>query len=471
MTSRAARLGCALVVAVALVVGAGATAPSASAQSVHQIAGSELAADDVSMRIDLRSNGSAAWTIEYRVRLDDENTTEAFRSLQEDIRANESQYAAEFGQRMASTATTAEDATGREMSVRNVSVSATRQQLPQDYGVVTYSFVWTNFAVVEDGTIRAGDALAGLFLDSETSLQFTWPEGYTIETVQPQPDDTRRDSRIAVWSGPLDFGPNEPTLVVTEQATGAGDATTTPAGSESDDGNSLLFGAVAFVALALGAGGWVVYRRRSVPDRHGGVGGAERAPPNAAATTNPDNDSSATEAGDTGGDTAAGATKTAAAAGAGTTTEAETVDAEDTEQASTDGTAAAKASDTETTTGADASEGSADDADVYVESESTPGESVDEADALDDTGGGDTAADAMPWEDELLSNEERVLAFIEHEGGRVKQQEVAQTLDWTDAKTSQVVRKMRDEDELDGFRLGRENVLVLPGEDLGPDSE
>ncbi|MDQ2055183.1 hypothetical protein [Halobellus sp. H-GB7] len=469
MTTRAARLGCALIVAVALVVGAGATAPSASAQSVNQIAGSELAPDDVSMRIDLRANGSAAWTVEYRVRLDDENTTEAFRSLQEDIRANESQYAAEFGQRMASTAATAEDATGREMSVRNVSISATRQQLPQDYGVVTYSFVWTNFAVVEDGTLRAGDALAGLFLDSETSLQFTWPEGYTIETVQPQPDDTRPDSRIAVWSGPLDFGPNEPTLVVTDQATGADSGTTTtPAGSESDGGNSLLFGAVAFVALALGAGGWIVYRRRSVPDRHGGVGGAEREPANAAATATPE--SSAAEASDTGKGTATSATQTAAAAGAGTTTGAETVDDESTEQASTGDTAAAATSDTETTN-PDASGGSADDADAPVDSESTTDESVDETDALDDTAEEDTAADAMPWEDELLSNEERVLAFIEHEGGRVKQQEVAQTLDWTDAKTSQVVRKMRDEDELDGFRLGRENVLVLPGEDLGPDSE
>ena len=53
----------------------------------------------------------------------------------------------------------------------------------------------------------------------------------------------------------------------------------------------------------------------------------------------------------------------------------------------------------------------------------------------------------------------------------MKQQEVAQTLDWTDAKTSQVVRKMREEGDLDAFRLGRENVLVLPDEEFGPSDE
>lgn len=63
---------------------------------------------------------------------------------------------------------------------------------------------------------------------------------------------------------------------------------------------------------------------------------------------------------------------------------------------------------------------------------------------------------------ELLSNEEQVLRLIEDRGGRLKQQEVAEALDWTDAKTSKVVRSLREEGELEGFRLGRENVLRLP---------
>lgn len=65
----------------------------------------------------------------------------------------------------------------------------------------------------------------------------------------------------------------------------------------------------------------------------------------------------------------------------------------------------------------------------------------------------------------LLSNEERVLRLIEEHDGRMKQARVAEELDWTAAKTSQVVTGLRDDGELDGFRLGRENVLSLPDEE------
>jgi hypothetical protein len=63
---------------------------------------------------------------------------------------------------------------------------------------------------------------------------------------------------------------------------------------------------------------------------------------------------------------------------------------------------------------------------------------------------------------ELLSNEERVLHLLEERGGRVKQQEVVAELDWTEAKTSQVVSGLRENEEIEVFRIGRENVLALP---------
>ncbi|WP_226005006.1 helix-turn-helix transcriptional regulator [Natrinema salinisoli] len=66
---------------------------------------------------------------------------------------------------------------------------------------------------------------------------------------------------------------------------------------------------------------------------------------------------------------------------------------------------------------------------------------------------------------ELLSNEERVLRLLEKRGGRVKQQEVVSELEWTEAKTSQVVGELRENDEIDVFRIGRENVLALPDEE------
>jgi hypothetical protein len=78
-------------------------------------------------------------------------------------------------------------------------------------------------------------------------------------------------------------------------------------------------------------------------------------------------------------------------------------------------------------------------------------------------GATDTSADES--RPELLSNEERVLKFVEEQGGRVKQQEIVQAFDWTEARTSQIVRDLRDEGKLEGFRLGRENVLKLPDDE------
>ncbi|MFP8953347.1 helix-turn-helix transcriptional regulator [Natrialbaceae archaeon A-arb3/5] len=66
---------------------------------------------------------------------------------------------------------------------------------------------------------------------------------------------------------------------------------------------------------------------------------------------------------------------------------------------------------------------------------------------------------------ELLSNEERVLRLLEQRGGRIKQQEVVSELGWTEAKTSQVVGGLREDDEIEVFRIGRENVLALPDEE------
>jgi hypothetical protein len=408
MSVRAARIASVALVVAVLLAGAGASGPTASAQSLGTIADTQVDPDDVSLRVALQADGSAAWTIEYRVRLDDDNTTRAFESLRDDIAANDTQYVSEFRGRMVATADTAENATGREMRIRNVSVDATRQQLPQEYGVLTYTFVWTNFAAVDDGSITAGDALAGFFLDSETTLQLSWPAGYAVETVQPEPDDLRTESRIAAWNGPVEFGANEPTLVVTRGDTGGSTSTTVDGGDgggsggsgDGEAGGNLPVGAIVAVVLAAVVAVGFLYRQRAGSDASG-------TPDGTAPGDGPPPDSTAPETQPADGD-----------AGAAT------------------GTAAA---------------GSAD------------------ADPGDGSAGADSGGAATPpWEDELLSNQEKVLALVEAKGGRMKQQEVAQTLEWTDAKTSQVVGKMREADELEAFRLGRENVLVLPGEEFGP---
>jgi len=67
---------------------------------------------------------------------------------------------------------------------------------------------------------------------------------------------------------------------------------------------------------------------------------------------------------------------------------------------------------------------------------------------------------------ELLSNEERALQLLQDNGGRMKQKALADELDWSAAKTSQVVADLREDDRVESFRLGRENVLTLPDVDI-----
>jgi len=328
--------------------------------------------DSVRLIVSVDPNGSATWTVQYWTRLDDENTTAAFESLQTDIRANPGNYSGRFAARMRSTVSAAENATGREMNATDFAVSAETRTPPQ-YGVVSYTFRWEGFASLDGDTVRVGDAIEGLFLDERTRLAIEWPAGYT--TVQATPDPDERRTNAAVWRGAeTSFVSGEPTLVL-EPATPTATATPTAAGADgaggqstaaSDDGTgpSSVLGLGLLVALV----GGVVWRYR---DRLRGRSG-----PVASA--------------------------------------------------------------------ADADEGG--------------------RVATDDGDGADTGVAESERED-LLSNEERVLQFVREQGGRVKQQEIVEAFDWTEARTSQIVRDLRDDGALEGFRLGRENVLKLPDED------
>ncbi|MFB6362002.1 MAG: helix-turn-helix transcriptional regulator [Halobacteriales archaeon] len=332
-----------------LMIGAG-VAPSAaqSGGSPLAVAQSDVDADAVLLSVTLQADGDAQWRVEYRVRLDDENTTAAFESLQQDVKQNESAFVTRFEDRMTTTVEDAAASTGREMAVRNVTVTTTTQQLPQEYGVLVYTFEWTGFAVVEGDRLVAGDALAGFFLDADSSLSMAWPADYSLADVSPEPTEIR--DRSVVWRGPTEFGTDQPRLVVTTAARHG----------DGIDTSLLGLGVVGAVLIGGALLWWWRYRAGNDP---GAPGAAEAA-----------------------------------------------------------------------------------DSGVRAEPDEEPA--------------------APP--DDLLSNEERVIALLEEHGGRMKQQAVVEELGWTDAKTSQVVGKLRDAGDIEGFRLGRENVLRLPEVDDSP---
>jgi hypothetical protein len=317
---------------------AGPTSGLAAQQSVDP--------DDVRVHVTVRPDGTAEWTVEYRLRLENESQVEGFESLREDVESNASSYRSSFVDVVSPSVERAAAETGREMTLQNASVATDREPLA---GVVSYRFEWTNFAAVDGDRLLVGDALSGFYVDERTTLRVDWPAGYEAASVTPAPDDRADDA--ATWHGRTDFGADEPWIELT------------PAGGDLP----LRLVAVAAVLLAatLGVVGLV----------RAGIG--------------PSSD----------GDVAADATAGDEAGAAG-----------------------------------------------------------------DDAVASDGTDDQVPME--LLSNEERVVAILEERGGRMKQQAIADALDWDDSKTSRVVTELREAEAVEVFRIGRENVVTLPEEEL-----
>ena len=329
----------------------------------------DVESDTVVLEAAIEADGDARWTIEYRVALDDQNTTEAFESLQRDIEQNTSDYRDQFASRMRSTVSTAENATGREMAVENVSVESTTSPLSGEYGIVRYGFDWVGFADVSDDQLATGEVLAGLFLDADTELTIRWPEGYVVSLVEPEPD--REGERSMTWTGPREFDIGQPRVVLRTR------------------NSAPPWGPLVGIAL-FGAAGVLWYYRRRQAGRSEPADGEE---PLVGAEP------------DRGGDDPGPAPEQDTAADDGTAPETEA------------GTSAA---------------------------------------GVADAGGGDDTPE------ELLSPEERVLRLLEANGGRMKQKTVTEELDWSAARTSQVVGDLRDDGKVESFRLGRENVLKFP---------
>lgn len=355
--------------AVLIAVGGVAAAAGGPSQGVDEEETADpLRADAIVVDVDLRADGAAAWSIQYKYRLDSPNRTRGFERLRDRIEANEG-YASDVRRDVQRTVRIAENDTGREMAVRNLTVSASRQPIPQEYGVVVHRFVWDGFAVANGSELGAGDAIHGFWLRPGSSLTVSWPAEYEVESLDPEP--TERDDRTATWDDPS-FGPAEPEVVLVE-----------PLESSVPDV------AVPGLALVTVVGALVVIRRRpSVPQ------------PLAAAVPR---------------------------AGGG--------------QHDATGTATA------TDGGADGSQ-----------------QSTADAPAASDSGEDEAQAEAEDVENETapLSNEEQLRRVLGRNGGRVKQQQIAERCDWSDSKTSRVVRSLEQQGDVDVYRIGRENVVTDP---------
>ena len=238
-------------------------------------------ADNTVTRVAVQPDGDAEWTVTVRTRLETEAEVRAYEEFQSRFRENSSQYVSPFRTRIEGVVSSAAETTGRQMEARNVTGSTAIRQLPRRWGVVVYSFTWTQFATADGERLAVGDVFAGgFFLAENDTLVVATPPGYTRVNVDPAPDG-RTDEAVR-WQGQRDFADERPAIRFTQAATATDDNATGGSGVP----RSIIIG----VLLAAGGVGAYLYRTRGGPPVVGPSesGTEDDGPPDSGAAATPD---------------------------------------------------------------------------------------------------------------------------------------------------------------------------------------
>jgi len=231
----------ALVVAVLCLV---AAVPTAVGQQLPET-------DNTVTRIDVQADGDARWAVVVRTRLDSDADVVAYETFQQGVRNDSGAYLDPFSERIRGVVATADAGTDRPMAAESVTVSTRIQQVPRRWGVLEYTFEWTNFARPDGDRLVVGDTFdGGLFIAANDTLVVRGPDGYAVQQVTPSP--TTRDGVTATWRGPREFARGAPAVTFVPS----------DAGTESAPGVAAEPVVLGVVVLALAAGGIVLYRRR-----------------------------------------------------------------------------------------------------------------------------------------------------------------------------------------------------------------
>lgn len=268
-TSRSAVAVGALVLAFSIVLAATVLGGAAAQQAQPET-------DNTVTRIDVQADGSARWTVQIRTRLDSAARVEEYQAFQDRFRKGSAQYLAVFRDRMRGVVANAENVTGREMHAVDFVASTSIQEVPRRWGVVSYEFTWEGFADAANGSVDVGDVFeGGFFIAENDTLQIDAPDGYAIQTVEPEP--ASRDNGVVSWTGRVDFADRHPRVVF---VTGSGAGQGSTAGWIGGDGSWWLLLAVAALLTAVGVA--FAWRRRSGAEPAVAV---ESAPPGSGTAT------------------------------------------------------------------------------------------------------------------------------------------------------------------------------------------
>ena len=352
--------------------------------------------------VNLESDGDARWTITKTFNLTSENETAAFESVADSFTAGETSDLGLASYRRASQL--AAESTTREMQITNVSRSTVRTGTATNgTGQLSISFTWTNFGRLDGDKLYLDDVF--------TTSQGLWFEQlYASQQliIQPPEEYTVFDAVAPVqggtiqWTGPEDFTAEK--LSATFEQTGNG-GPTTPTPTPRDNTTT---------------------------------------PPSTTTTT-----TGTTPGGNDSGSLLWAGLVTlglgAVVVGYLLVRERDLLDRPDTDESGGDGSPDRPSAGSEAV--------------APTAQEGTDGETAETTDGSDSED--DDNIDAA-----LLSDEERVERLLEQNGGRMKQATIVKETKWSNAKVSQLLSSMEEDGQIDKLRIGRENLISFPDEDI-----
>jgi uncharacterized membrane protein len=197
--------------------------------------------------VQIRSDGSAAWTVTQ------------FSSVDASVDTWEG-----FQDRIFNVVDSAASATHREMAVDENSLQI-NTTISSESKITEYSFVWQNFSIIQGAELTFGDVfqVTGFFsqLYGDAALQLTYPSDFTIKSVSPAPRERQDSDYTLRWSRTQDLV-NSKTNVVPTSNPQSGNS-----GSSSNWQQYAIVIAVSAVAVTLLLFGFYTFKRRKINGR------------------------------------------------------------------------------------------------------------------------------------------------------------------------------------------------------------
>lgn len=143
--------------------------------------------------VDLRADGSADVTLRETFDLTTDGERRAFRELQNNETAK-GQFRDAFAERLRAVVASAENDTGREMTVTDAAATV---RSTDDTGVVELSATWTNLAATDGDRLVLTEPFASGFAPDRPFVVRA-PDGYALSTAEPAPESN--EDGTARWS-------------------------------------------------------------------------------------------------------------------------------------------------------------------------------------------------------------------------------------------------------------------------------